>query len=341
MARAQSLLTDYFAVNLTSLALRAPSRPNPAPRALPRLSQSVLSQFFPNAAMYLGELGSTGHLDQRRLQQFRQEHEEHRRIVELNARPEFLSRGPLRVHRVPQTNIQDPLPFLRPTTPLHYQMNVLAVARQAAAVAPVLQALWEDDYFARELLHADADVIERHFNTADRAFAASLGPHATAYVAAHGVDGGSLHFLVLPNGVTVPHGPGLDGFNAAVADDDAAAAIQDDAEDSVVEDVPATSDDILDGARSTTSVTSCESLSVHDSMPSLVDDSINDTPASNPLPPPSARDLASTLRHRINRSHYDTGEEDLSEAISRFLGRPLTDRILTWRQDVPPPMTDH
>ncbi|KAJ7495168.1 hypothetical protein FB451DRAFT_1163904 [Mycena latifolia] len=87
-----SLRTDYFAVNLPSLALHAPSRPNPAPRALPRLCQSVLSQFFPNAAMYLGELGSTGHLDQRHLWQFRQEHEEHRRIVELNACPELLSR---------------------------------------------------------------------------------------------------------------------------------------------------------------------------------------------------------------------------------------------------------
>ncbi|KAJ7458102.1 hypothetical protein FB451DRAFT_1182854 [Mycena latifolia] len=105
--------------------------------------------------MYLGELGSTGHLDQHRLWQFRQEHEEHRRIVELNACPEFLSRGPLRVHRVPQTNIQDPLPFLRPTTPLHYQMNVLAVARQAAAAVPVLQALWADDYFANLMIQLE------------------------------------------------------------------------------------------------------------------------------------------------------------------------------------------
>ncbi|KAJ7495167.1 hypothetical protein FB451DRAFT_1163903 [Mycena latifolia] len=111
-----SLRTDYFAVNLPSLALHAPSHPNPTPRALPRLCQSVLSQFFPNAAMYLGELGSTGHLDQHCYQQLRQEYEEHRRIVELNARPKFLSCGPLRVHHVPQTNIQDPLPFLRPTS---------------------------------------------------------------------------------------------------------------------------------------------------------------------------------------------------------------------------------
>ncbi|KAJ7441216.1 hypothetical protein FB451DRAFT_1414693 [Mycena latifolia] len=294
--------------------------------------------------MYIGELGSTGHLDQRRLRQLRQEHEEHRRIVELNARPEFLTRGPLRVHRVPQTNIQDPLPFPTPTTQLHYQINVHAVARQAAAAAPVLQALWADDYFGRELLYADADVIERHFNAVDRAFTASLGPRATAYVADHGVAGGSLRFWVLPTGVTVLHGPGLDGFNAAMVEDDAAAG-QDDPEASFIEDVPATSDDIFDDAEVRSSITSGESLSVHDSMPSLVDDSVNgnaDTPPpSNPMPPPSASDLASTLRYRINRSRYDTGEEDSSEAISRFLGRPLTDRILSWRQDVPPAIIDH
>ncbi|KAJ7447424.1 hypothetical protein FB451DRAFT_1411842 [Mycena latifolia] len=302
MARAQSLLTSYFPVVPTSVALRAPSCPNRAPQAVLRLSQSVLSQFFPNPAM--------------------QEHKEHRRIVELNARPEFLTRGPLRVHRVPQTNIQDPLPFPTLTTQLHYQINVHAVARQAAAAAPVLQALWADDYFGQELLYADADVIERHFNAADCAFTASLGPRATAYVADHGVAGGSLRFWVLPTRVTVPHGPGLDGFNAAMVEDDAAAG-QDDPEASFIEDVPATSDDIFDDAETT-------ALTV-----------MQIPPPSNPMPPPSASDLASTLRYRINRSRYDTGEEDSSEAISRFLGRPLTDRILTWRQDVPPAIIDH
>ncbi|KAJ7453457.1 hypothetical protein FB451DRAFT_1408854 [Mycena latifolia] len=328
MARAQSLLTSYFPVIPTSVALHTPSRPNRAPRALPRLSQSVLSQFFLNPAMYIGELGSTGHLDQRRLRQLRQEHEEHCRIVELNARP---------------TNIQDPLPFPTPTMQLHYQINVHAVARQAAAVAPVLQALWADDYFGRELLYMDADVIERHFNAADHAFTASLGLRATAYVTDHGVAGGSLRFWVLPTGVTVPHGPGLDGFNTAVVEDDAAAG-QDDPEASFIEDVPATSDDIFDNAEVRSSITSGESLSVHDSMPSLVDDSVNgnaDTPPSNPMPPPSASDLASTLRYRINRSRYDTREEDSSKAISRFLGRPLMDRILSWQQDVPPAIIDH
>ncbi|KAJ7448185.1 hypothetical protein FB451DRAFT_1411514 [Mycena latifolia] len=230
-----------------------------------------------------------------------------------------------------------------PTTQLHYQINIHAVARQVATTAPVLQALWADDYFSRELLYADADVIERHFNAVDRAFTASLGPRTTAYVANHGVAGGSLRFWVLPTGVTIPHGPGLDGFNAAVAEDDAAAG-QDDPEASFIEDVPATLDDIFDDAEVHSSITSGESLSVHDSMPSLVDDSINGKSClylSFHHQANFISNLASTLCYRINRSHYDTGEEDSSEAISRFLGRPLTDRILTWRQDVPPAIINH
>ncbi|KAJ7434241.1 hypothetical protein FB451DRAFT_1195527 [Mycena latifolia] len=329
----QTILTSYFAIVPTPIVLHAP-RPNGARQTAARLrtalKQSLLSQFFPNNAMYIGDLGSTQHLDRCRLHQLRKEHEEHRRIVDLNMRPEFLTRGPVRRHRVPQTNIQDPLPFPTPTTDGEQRINAQTVFHQAATAAPVLQALWADDYFARELFYAEPDVVQRHFDTADRAFVANLGPRATSYVQVHGVDGGSLHFSVLPSGNTVPYGPGLDGFNAAVAEDDAAAA-EDDAQSSVVEDVPATSDDIFDNADAQSSVSSLSNLSSHDSMPSLIDEDFND---ARPQGPSMVLDLSFPLLRRLQELGPPAADESSEDFIVRA-GQPLSAFVQEWLQDVP------
>lgn len=130
----QTQLTRYFAV--------APPPPIARPRGgarafvggvRKRLQQALLSQFFPNPGMWIGEIGTTAHLESRRL-----------RALLMN--PKYFPPAPRNYHRVPQTKITEPLPFPTPTTDEERQANAHAIFRQAAAAAEPLKDWWNEDY---------------------------------------------------------------------------------------------------------------------------------------------------------------------------------------------------
>ncbi|KAJ7071714.1 hypothetical protein B0H15DRAFT_957620 [Mycena belliarum] len=162
---------------------------------------------------------------------------------------------------------------------------------------------WASQEF-REATLADPDFFSCHVSEADRAFTATLGPRARAYV--DGPDNG-LQFQVFLDGRMIPLGPGLAAFDAAVAEDDAAREAD---SDSVGGEVPVTSDDLFDAldTASNTSATSLESesWSSHSSMPPLDPASIDDDPVPHaprpvaPVIPDSV--LASRLRWRMRET---------------------------------------
>ncbi|KAJ7067708.1 hypothetical protein B0H15DRAFT_958198 [Mycena belliarum] len=307
MPATQTAVTEFFAVVRHLVGRCVPQAPARAPTRAPR-NQSLLSQYFPNEGMYIGEIGSTRHLDRRRLAR---EHQEHLRIAEVLTKRELMP-PTFPPARIPETAVKLPLPFDQPTTAIEYKANYKVAATQAAAAAePFLNACYEylNSQEFREAILADPDFFSRHVSEADRAFTATLGPRARAYV--DGPDNG-LQFRVFHDGRMIPLGPGFAALSAAMAADDAAV---DSDNDSVNDSVPLTSDNIFDtiDASSDVSDTSLETLSSHSSIPPLEDmsDHDNSSAASRPPSPPpvlTEADLALRLRRRLEQSALGDGE---------------------------------
>ncbi|KAJ6534507.1 hypothetical protein DFH09DRAFT_1092099 [Mycena vulgaris] len=147
----------------------------------------------------------------------------------------------------------------------------------AAVAAKCMEEFWADEAAMRQMLenvhdtpHAFAELI----TMSDMAFMSLLGPKATEYVRVQRADGGSLFFHVLPRGGLVPWGPGLDGFNSAVAADIANTAAADTGAQDAVEDAANVAGDVVRLLRPTalvTSGTTAVTLSSHSSLPSLLD----------------------------------------------------------------------
>ncbi|KAJ6583571.1 hypothetical protein DFH09DRAFT_1309065 [Mycena vulgaris] len=164
---------------------------------------TFLPDFLYGGAMYCGE--------------FLRELEEHRRAYDLMQMREFMPPPPRAFfRRYSDMNVQGPGPW-----------SPQEVFGHAAAAAKYMGELWADETALRkplENVHDNPDAFHQLITMSDMAFMSLLGPRATEYVRVEGADGGSLSFCVLPRGGLVPWGPGLDRFNAAVAANAAATA---------------------------------------------------------------------------------------------------------------------
>ncbi|KAJ6465237.1 hypothetical protein DFH09DRAFT_1112730 [Mycena vulgaris] len=204
----------------------------------------------------------------------------------------------------------------------------------AAAAAECMEEFWADEAAMRQMLenvHDTPHTFAELITMSDMAFMSLLGPKATEYVRVQGANGGSLFFRVLPRGGLVPWGPGLDGFNSAVAADaaDAAAAdkgVQDALEDAadVAGDVVPSSetdgtcvDDIFDASTDeshSTSGTTAVTLSSHSSLPSLLDALTDDEG-----PPTTVFVLnPAQLRHLREISLSGEEHESASDSVQRW-----------------------
>ncbi|KAJ6538680.1 hypothetical protein DFH09DRAFT_1323632 [Mycena vulgaris] len=294
----QAHLTRFFrrASRVTPAIPRAGSAIRPPIRGVARLRQTFLPDFLYGGAMYRGE--------------FLRELEEHRRAYDLMQMREFMP--------------PPPRAFFSPE-----------VFGHAAAAAEYMGEFWADEAALRELLenvHDNPDAFQQLITMSDMAFMSLLGPRATEYVRVEGVDGGSLSFRVLPRGGLVPWGPGLDGFNAAVAADAAATAANagsehasDVAGDAGAEDTADADtdtdatclDDLFDAPTDSqsTSGTTAVTLSSHSSLPSLLDALTDDEG------PRAAVYVLNPAQQRHLREILQSGEghEAASDSIQRWV----------------------
>ncbi|KAJ6552470.1 hypothetical protein DFH09DRAFT_1085955 [Mycena vulgaris] len=304
-------------IQATPAVPRAGSTICPPIRGVPRLRQTFLPDFLYGGAMYRGE--------------FLRELEEHCRAYDLMQMREFMPPPPRAFFRwYPDMNVQGPGPW-----------SPQEVFGHAAAAAEYMGELWADGAALRELrenVHDNPDAFQQLITMSDMAFMSLLGPRATEYVRVEGADGGSLSFRVLPRGGLVPWGPGLDGFNAAVAADAAADAAapaanagsehaSEDASDVAGDagaedtadadtDTDATClDDLFDAPTDSqsTSGTTAVTLSSHPSLPSLLDALTDDED------PRAAVYVLNPAQQRHLREFSQSGEEH--EAASNIIQR--------------------
>ncbi|KAJ7432426.1 hypothetical protein B0H11DRAFT_2260739 [Mycena galericulata] len=178
---------------------RTPMLPRPR-----KLEQSVLSQYFPNPWMYIGEIGTTNRLDKLRLGLLTTRH----------------------VHRGLPGNDTRPLPFPEladdPRVRAHQiRENTRAVVRRAASRAAAFTRFWGDEVQEQEHMDACREIdgyLERHNENALIGFRATLGPRALEYVSTHATSNGDLTLIPLTDNA-VAQGPGLQGYLDAVDED--------------------------------------------------------------------------------------------------------------------------
>ncbi|KAJ7688238.1 hypothetical protein B0H17DRAFT_1135697 [Mycena rosella] len=203
-----------------------PEQPHPRPR-----TQAVLSQLFPNSAMFLGNWRATSHLQHRLLnhltvtlqerQLLNQDHAAHVRMNELLCDHRHLPPPPCHPAGPPEASFALRLPHDAPSTPQEHQNNARVVMRQAARSAAMFQDFWQEVNLAHEIHNmADTDSRGYSYEMEQRIelFKARLGPATRLYLNTHPV----IYQINIAGGSVRVLSPHYDNYMATVVEDETA-----------------------------------------------------------------------------------------------------------------------